>query len=502
MLSMIQQHHIKYLHQYKGLSLRAIARETNHDFKTVKKYAYKEDDNSLPSERKKIKGSKLDPYKPLIDQWLQEDMKAPKKQRHTGARVFHRLKAMFGDDFNVSYRTVQYYVSTKKKELYDANEGYLPLEHSPGTAQVDFGSYTYQDESAGVEKEGYYLNLSFPYSNAGFMQAMPAQNQECLLQGLKQIFEYIGGVPKKIWFDNLSAAVISIYKNGERKLVPQFEKFALHYNFQPIFCNPNSGHEKGHVENKVGYHRRNFLVPIPIIKDMNAFNQSLLIRCEEDMKRPHYRKEKQIATLFEEDKKSIWELPKTSFDVHRLIKARADKYGKVRFEKNRYSTSPSLASQKVWLKITYETIVVLDDEYHMVVEHRRLYGENLESMKWIPYLDLMARRPKSFEQMPFFRELPDPWQDYLSYTSKKKEALRLLSQIIKEEGDIETATQALVESIKLGQTDTDSILTTWYRITGKLEDLPEIQISEHLKQEEVFEANWTSYDQLLGGGVK
>ncbi|EIJ78329.1 hypothetical protein PB1_12234 [Bacillus methanolicus PB1] len=81
-------------------------------------------------------------------------------------------------------------------------------------------------------------------------------------------------------------------------------------------------------------------------------------------------------------------------------------------------------------------------------------------------------------------------------------ALRLLSQIIKEEGDIETATQALVESIKLGQTDTDSILTTWYRITGKLEDLPEIQISEHLKQEVVFEANWTSYDQLLGGGMK
>ncbi len=57
-------------------------------------------------------------------------------------------------------------------------------------------------------------------------------------------------VPKVIWFDNLSSAVISILKNGERVLTDRFQRFALHYGFKASFCNPNSGHEKGNIETK------------------------------------------------------------------------------------------------------------------------------------------------------------------------------------------------------------------------------------------------------------
>jgi transposase len=159
--------------------------------------------------------------------------------------------------------------------MYQDGGGYLPLEHSPGEAQADFGSFTYQDEK-GVEQEGFFLALSFPYSNASYSQVVPGKTQECLLQGLKQIFEYIGGVPKQIWFDNLSATVTSIHRNGKRTLNELFQKFVLHYNFQYEFCNPNSGHEKGHVENKVGYIRRNFFVPLPVIPDIEEYNRTLL----------------------------------------------------------------------------------------------------------------------------------------------------------------------------------------------------------------------------------
>lgn len=69
---MIQQHHIKYLYEYKGMNLRAIAKETGYSFQTVKKYANKEDGNQLPTPRKP-KQSKLDPYKAQIDEWLEED---------------------------------------------------------------------------------------------------------------------------------------------------------------------------------------------------------------------------------------------------------------------------------------------------------------------------------------------------------------------------------------------------------------------------------------------
>ena len=76
----------------------------------------------------------------------------------------------------------------------------------------------------------------------------------------------------------------------------------LHYGFCTNFCNPNSGHEKGHIENKVGYNRRNFLVPIPEFEDIKEFNRELLKKCDQDMERNHYNKSGTIAELFRETK--------------------------------------------------------------------------------------------------------------------------------------------------------------------------------------------------------
>ena len=39
------------------------------------------------------------------------------------------------------------------------------------------------------------LVLTVPYSNAGFAVALPSENQECLLEGMKMIFTQMGGIP-------------------------------------------------------------------------------------------------------------------------------------------------------------------------------------------------------------------------------------------------------------------------------------------------------------------
>ena len=120
MLTMDEINHIKYLRDRKGQSLREIARETGHAFETVKKYAEKQDFNI--ARRKQRRKSKLDPYKAIIDEWLTNDLKERPKQRHTAKRVYDRLQEMYGIGFKVSERTVRYYVSAKKKELYTNNE--------------------------------------------------------------------------------------------------------------------------------------------------------------------------------------------------------------------------------------------------------------------------------------------------------------------------------------------------------------------------------------------
>ncbi|CAA7600768.1 Hypothetical protein DEACI_1421 [Acididesulfobacillus acetoxydans] len=98
---------------------------------------------------------------------------------------------------------------------------------------------------------GYYLNLSFPYSNGGYLQQFKGQNQECLFEGLKNIFEYLGGVPRETWFDNASTMVTDILKGRGRTLTDGFLRFKQHYGFEAVFCNPNAGHEKGNGKRMV-----------------------------------------------------------------------------------------------------------------------------------------------------------------------------------------------------------------------------------------------------------
>jgi len=79
-------------------------------------------------------------------------------------------------------------------------------------------------------------------------------------------------------YDNLKTAV----KEGWGKTAREQDKFAAfraHYAYRPVFCNPGEGHEKGLVENLVGYARRNFLVPVPKVSSFEELNQLLQQRC-------------------------------------------------------------------------------------------------------------------------------------------------------------------------------------------------------------------------------
>lgn len=497
MLTMEQVHNIKYLFKFKGKSLRKISFETGHHFNTIKKYATKENFN-LELKPGKSKPRKLAPYSELIDSWLEADLKAKPKQRHTAQRIYDRLKEQF-PGFNVSDRSVRAYVSRRKKELGLSTEGYLPLEHPPGEAQIDFGAAQFIEK--GVLYDGHYLNLSFPYSNGGYFQLFKAENQECLLEGLKNIFEYIGKTSTYIWFDNMSTVVKSIRKNGERDITKGFQRFMLHYGFLSNFCNPNSGHEKGHVEGKVGYHRRNFLVPIPEFDDLAAFNLKLLKMCDADMNRKHYKKPNLICALFTEDKVAMDNLPEVPFEVYRLEPVKADKYGKVRFENKLYSSSPEYAGKNLWLKAGAYNVEVMNQEYQTVVKHPRLYGQQSESMVWGPYLKLMSRRPAALKYTGFFKELPSTIQDYFAkcdYTEKKN-SLKLLVSMLKS-GDMATAEKAFAESYRRDLTNADSLLAIYNHLNSHLHEDNYLNLPHNLPEIQKYSTDFQVYDLLLKGG--
>ena len=195
MLTMDQVYRIRTLKKFEGKSLRKISEITGHDFNTVKKYAEKENFNHEIRPKQK-RDSKLSPYKEIVKKWLINDKRAPHKQQHTAKRVFDRLTEIYPNKFNSSERAIRKFVADLRRELSLEPEGFLPLEHPPGEAQADFGAAQFVEN--GIVYDGYYLNISFPYSNAGYMQLFKSANQECLLEGMKAIFEHIGGIPYAI----------------------------------------------------------------------------------------------------------------------------------------------------------------------------------------------------------------------------------------------------------------------------------------------------------------
>ena len=218
------------------------------DPKTVRKYVDKNDFNEPPPTPalEQVLFPKLDPYKETIDGWLVDDKEAPRKQRDTATKVFNRLRTEVAG-FDCSYRTVATYYAVRRKEIFaDTKGGYIPLEHRPGETQIDFGAADYYEN--GTRISGHYLNISFPYSNKGYLQLFPGENMECLLEGMDAIFRHIGCVPAEAWFDNAKTIVTKIIRGGGRETTERFNRFREHYRFEAVFTNPGEGHEKGNVE--------------------------------------------------------------------------------------------------------------------------------------------------------------------------------------------------------------------------------------------------------------
>jgi len=509
MTSMDQIHRIRDLYYGQDKSLTEIARIENLDWRTVRKYVDMEDFNEMPSSPdEELHSSKLDKFKPIIDKWLMEDRKAPRKQRHTAKRVHKRLKDE-ADGYDCSYRLVATYVAEKKKELrLIKQEGYLPLEHHPGEAQADFG-YADFYENGRLYHEAKYLVLSFPYSNGGYLQLNYGENMECLLEGLVTMFEYIGGVPTEIWFDNTRTIVTEIIKGGGREVTERFQRFCEHYRFKPVFMNPESGWEKGSVENKVGYLRRNELVPVPRFDALPAKNKELLTACDKDMEREHYDDDngRLISELFQEDKAALLPLPSVLFDTSLYTTARTDKYGRFALDagKHRYSASPAFCEETVRLHITSSEVTVMDSDLHEVVRHRRLYGDEHERMDWIPYLRYIARKPRSLKNSGIYTMMPDSMQMYMDSCESRDRGkiLKVLAELTERSG-FDSALNTVNTAIRHKATDPDSLMNLYRRTYMDVPPLPPLKPDDTIPQMKVimFPSDLEALDAVLtGGGV-
>ncbi len=503
MLGMTKINDIRNMYESQGLSLNQIVKETGHCFETVKKYAHMEDFSvTFETTRgiERVKYPVLEDFIPVINQWLEDDMKVKRKQRHTAVRIFHRLRDEHS--FTGGYSSVRDYVRKKKKILYESHNACVPLAHPMLHGQVDFGESEYLDGS-NQQKKGYCLTISFPYSNHAYSMFFPSQNQECLLEGMKRIFIHMGGVPKCLRFDNMSTAVIKVLKGGERELSDGFMRFVNHYGFEVEFCNPASGNEKGNVENKVGYTRRNFFVPVPTVSSFEDFNEKLLLQCEKDSEREHYKHKVTIKSLWDEEKEKLAPLPPHDFPVFRYEALKVSKTGFLTVETNKYGISPALNGETVNAKIYFDHIDFIY-EGKEVGSFPRSYEKYKAYYDWRKFLPTLCLKTNATLNSSFFNQFPDKWQDYLVKMSEQegnsgvRSAVCLLNDIV-QDGHESFCDELIHLGQEQGRTDVES-LRQIYHVLIKEEHHPQsLDLSENQKipQNISYDPDISNYDKLI-----
>src|SRR3954467_8927959 len=240
-----------------GLSRRAACREYGIHFKTLRKIlAHPEP----PGYRRTAprRPSILEPLLPVVHQILQDDRKAPRKQRHTAVRIYRRLRDEHG------YKGGLTVVKDAVRAWRSGHaEVFVPLVHPPGEAQVDFGEAEVTLDGRPTKVAVFVMTL--PYSDATFVCAFPRECTEAFLEGHVRAFAFFGGVPRRISYDNLKIAVAEITGGRRRKLTEAFLRLKSYHLFADHFCPVRRPKEKAHVETLVGYARRSFLVPVPVV---------------------------------------------------------------------------------------------------------------------------------------------------------------------------------------------------------------------------------------------
>lgn len=461
MLEVTQIDYIKHLRENEGCSISEIAKRLEINWRTAKKYA----DGNIEIQNKPKQQRKkpvMGPYLNLIEAWLEEDLRMPKKQRRTAKAIYKQLQK--NTDFNGSPRIVRLYVSEKRKELIDAHqEQFVKLTHKPAEAQVDFGEFKAINPETEAMVTYPYLVLSFPYSNAQLCRVVPAENIECFLEALKDMFEEINGVPRTIWFDNLSSAVSKVLKEGKRKLTAAFKEFEWYYRFKAIFCNPGKGNEKGHVEGKIGYVRRNWMAPPPIIEDVFEFNNYLKKELMNDRNRKHSSKDELISQLFEEDLNNLLILPSTPKEIIRTETAMANKYGEIKVDKNLYHVGSAHPRQKLLLKIYWDKIIIYDQHgEEKLTQGPRKYVRDTDKIDWKSELQIYKNKPRAIEHATYLKALPQIIRKYLlsDKLSQRRERIKILLKLLDDYkiSEIKKGIKKALESSKTAPGDIEAIL--------------------------------------------
>lgn len=500
---------IRRMHLRQNLSIREIARRTGLSRNTVTKHLAA--GMIEPTFATPERPSKLDPFAEKLAGWLKTEAGKSRKQRRTLKQLHADLEAL---GFTGSYGRVAAFArqwrADRQREQQTTGRGtFVPLSFRPGEAfQFDWS----EDFAVlgGERTKLQMAHIKLAHSRAFLVRAYLLQTHEMLFDAHWHGFRVFGGVPGRGIYDNMRTAVDRVGRGKERQINIRFLAMANHYVFEPEFCNPAAGWEKGQVEKNVRDSRHQILQAMLDFPDLAALNVWLEQRCQDLWRETaHGTLPGSIADVWGEERASLMPLP-TAFDGFVEQSKRVSPTCLISFERNRYSVPAPFANRPVSLRI-YPDRLVVAAEGNILCEHRRIIERSHQLpprtiYDWRHYLAVVQRKPGALRNGAPFLELPPAFRQLQEHMLRKpggdREMVDVLALVLHH--DEQAVLTAVELALAEGVPTKTHVLNLLHRLVdGKVVGGPPLDTPHALALRREPKANVERYDglrtQIAGG---
>ena len=488
MLRMDQVHVIRHKVLVEGQGIRATAREMAVSRNTVRKYLKQ----SEPMRRESGPRAQpvLEQVAPRIDELLEAwSRRTTAKQRITGSRVHRQLVE---EGYAVSVTTVRSYLREKRRQ---ASEVFIPLVHRAGdSAQVDFFEVTVIE--SGQMRKAWKLLIRLMYSGRDFVHLYDRCDQVSFLDGHVRAFAYFGGVPRRLVYDNLSAAV-KRRVGLQRELTDRFQALVSHYLFEACFARPGQGHDKGGVESRGKGIRLQHMAPVPEGESLSALSAGVLASIERDADHRSNAEGRSVTERFVEESAVLGSLPAVPFEARQKVLVEVTRQAMVCVDRARYSVPSHWKSLRATAYVGVEDIRVVCCEESVTLAKQR---PGVRHVQYRHYLPELAKKPQAVRQVApeLIAELGAPFDrlwPLLEPRYGELGAARLVSRLlgaIVDHGQAAVA-QALETALELGDIEA---LPAAVR-----PQVPQVEVPESLAGYQIETARAADYAGLLAPEV-
>jgi len=418
LLSVIRRWHFR-----EGMPIREITRRTGLSRNTIRKYLASGVVEPRYPDRKSP--SKLDDYELTLTSWLFRESRRYRKQRRSIKRLHLDLVQL---GYTGSYDRVAAFARQWRIEQQDAQKTaakhtYVPLQFSPGEAfQFDWSEDYVVINGVNTKLQVAHFRLS--HSRAFYLRAYLQQTHEMLFDAHYHAFQVFGGVPERGIYDNMKTAVDKVGRGKQRTINQRFQAMVSHYLFEPEFCNPAAGWEKGQVEKQVRDARHHLWQDAPAFRSLNDLNQWLQERCLALWQElPHPQdKRRTLYQYWLAERDSLMAVP-AAFDGFVEYTKRVSSTCLITHEQNRYSVPASFANRPISLRVYADRLVIVA-EAQVVACHERVFSRDHNVpgktiYDWRHYLSVVQRKPGALRNGAPFDEMPDSFKQLQSLLLKR-----------------------------------------------------------------------------------